>query len=93
MLQLLLQLRRMLVAEALVVIPVNLYAQPVVVLRLMFVALATIIHRSPTVVHLLAILATNLATDHAALKNAGMTAAANVIAKRFATKANVSCNL
>jgi len=79
--------------QAIAEIPVNLYAQPVVVLRLMFVALAITIHRSPTVVHLLAILAINLATDHAALKNAGMTAAANVIAKRFATKVNVRCKL
>lgn len=80
----------MLVAEALAVIPVNLCVQPVV-LRLMFVAHATTIRLSHIVVHLLAILATNLATDHAVLKNAGTIAAANVIAERFATNTSVDC--
>lgn len=79
------------VAVVLVAIPVNLCVQHVVH-RLMFVALAITIHRLHIVVlqavHQFAI----LATDLLALRNAGMTAAANVIAEKLATKTSLFCN-
>ncbi len=74
------------VAVVLVAIPVNLCAHNVV-LRLMFVAHAITIHLSHIVVSHHA----NLAANLLALKNAGMTVAANVIAKKFATNTSLFC--
>lgn len=76
----------MLVAVVLVAIPVNHHVHHVVNQHQVIAALATDTRRLPGVMrHHAAHHANKFADQHAVLKNAGTTIAANVIAEKFAT--------